>query len=124
MMKNEIRLGNIFYHIKEEIHYGTYYVCEITKDGVVNENGKLIPYNEIEPIPLTEEWLINFGFDWIEELFAYADENHYVIFMSSGLIELHPFCTNDEDCHIKVKYVHTLQNLIFALTNEELKLKP
>ena len=123
MKTNELREGNLFYHDKNKINYGTHIVCEITKNGIVNEHSVLIPYNEVEPIPLTEEWLIKFGFEWIEELFAYADENHYVIFMSSGLIELHPFCTNDGDCHIKVKYVHTLQNLIFALTNEELKCK-
>jgi hypothetical protein len=118
MKANELRIGN---YVK--LNGNTTQVDVVDYNQVIATEWGLVELKYIEPIPLTEEWLIKFGFEWIEELFAYADENHYVIFMSSGLIELHPFCTNDEDCHIKVKYVHTLQNLIFALTNEELKLK-
>ena len=116
MMKNEIRLGNIFYHIKEEIHYGTYYVCEITKDGVVNENGKLIPYNEIEPIPLTEEWLLRFGFKQLDK-YTWLKNGWFVYNRKRG------FVTGSKKREIKLSFVHKLQNWYY-LTGEELTIKP
>lgn len=65
-----------------------------------------------EPIPLTEEWFYKFGFSksngWFEkngiELFNIAD----LYFRAN-----HPIKAD-------VKFVHQLQNLYFALTNEEL----
>lgn len=70
--------------------------------------------DKIHPIPLTEEWLLRFGFEKkssdVFELYEYAIERNYdsVDFIFEGKI-------------IRViKYVHQLQNLYFALTGEEL----
>ena len=72
----------------------------------------------IEPIPLTEEWLVKFGFE--KEMFS----NDF----SFGDFELN--FVNDffefyygKDNVIKIKSIHQLQNLYFALTNEELTFK-
>ena len=61
------------------------------------------------PIPLTEEWLLKFGFKWngfeweIENLFIKADFS-----MTLGSFK------------VKLESVHQLQNLYFALTGKEL----
>jgi hypothetical protein len=57
-----------------------------------------------EPIPLTEEWLMKFGFDEKEP-----------VLISSW--KFSPFC---ETIITKCEHVHQLQNLYFALTGEEL----
>ena len=78
-------------------------------------------YLSISAILLTEEWLLRFGFEYINETIGYANERHYISQTRSGLDWLFmPFCTNDEDCYIKISYVHQLQNLYFALTGKEL----
>jgi hypothetical protein len=64
------------------------------------------------PIPLTEEWLLKFGFE-ITNNFQTKDrfQTHKqdgIIWFEYGYIS------------IELKYVHQLQNLYFALTGEEL----
>lgn len=77
----------------------------------------------VEPIPLTEEWLLKFGFsfafkdtkgcflDDTEKYMIHEDVNEWDIFILG----------HNEDSYIcSVKYVHQLQNLFFALIGEEL----
>ena len=77
-------------------------------------------YYSFKPIPLTEEWLVklgvNFGFNVYasEYMIEHAIDSYclrlvYGVGMSKFISEL--------------KYVHQLQNLYFALTNEELEIK-
>ena len=70
--------------------------------------------NEIKPIPLTEEWLIRFGFKVVIGLsFEFngfetrKDEDVWIVWKLSSYL-------------ICIKYVHQLQNLYFALTGKEL----
>lgn len=70
------------------------------------------------PIPLTEEWLLRFGFEVLE--FDHK-ENQYgfkgrLIVIRHGL-----FC--DYGTSVIIKHVHQLQNLYFSLTGEELTIK-
>ncbi len=91
----------------------------------VTENGRLIHIHDgfgidhaynFEPIPLTEDWLLKFGFElknwgikvWYLKGFE-IDQNFYL----KGI-----------DWGVRFKYVHQLQNLYFALTNEELEFTP
>lgn len=95
------------------------------------------------PIPLTEEWLLKFGFetedaeiDFMEYSIEYEDNSYiYTICNDGGLnnADKYPFYINLKNCgskygwqvdsKIEIKYVHTLQNIHFALTGQELKLK-
>jgi len=72
-------------------------------------------YSVLEPIPLTEEWLIKFGFDGQDyNLFTIElSRNQFMILKDEWLIVISNNC----------KYVHQLQNLYFALTGEELTIK-
>jgi hypothetical protein len=72
-----------------------------------------------KPIPLTEEWLLKFGFKYNED----SQENEVY---KNGIILLllrrNPirFTLLTTVFSIKLQYVHQLQNLYFALTGEEL----
>lgn len=77
-----------------------------------------IPSTMPSGIPLTEEWLIKFGFVLYGGADKFADRDDF------WQIE------NDEHggwycdhLELSIKHVHQLQNLYFALTNEELTIK-
>lgn len=82
-----------------------------------------------EPIPLTEEWLIRFGFkkdinDWFTNSFvASIQDSVTMIYINivSGSACLTDFDDREQMSYVgnKIKYVHQLQNLYFALTGEE-----
>ena len=87
-----------------------------------------VDFKQIAPIPLTEEWLVKFGFelngeDYIIPNFIFeirkklkSHSDVFVLFHDS----------NDMDEimeSVEISHIHQLQNLYFALTNEELKIK-
>ena len=79
--------------------------------------------NYYQPIPLTEEWLLRFGFQIYEH-----DKDEYYIYDTDHLVSLYKGINggyqrriNDYDDGIELNHVHQLQNLYFALTGEELK---
>ncbi len=94
---------------------------DIYEDGVYSLND----FN-IEGIPFTEEWLLKFGAVEDEYIDKYIpcpcgiDMRFYLTF---GRIQLCKGATAPMFNFDHVKYVHQLQNLYFALTGEELKLK-
>ena len=118
MRANELRIGN---YINEDI-LGDSIISSIHKNfievGIGHNIGAMtytLNYTSIKPIQLTEEWLLDFGFEK-DELGWFFKENDYCSF---GLF----FKDNEWLFYIsdtKIKYVHQLQNLYFALTNNEL----
>lgn len=99
------------------------------QDGTIKK-GFAVDINLCNPIPLTEEWLEKFGFKEYKDFgyktnqfdliplqgFSYNLASKKVRIMQTGNSNSH-WLKNE------VQYVHTLQNLYFALTAEELKLK-
>jgi len=90
---------------------------------------------DIKPIPLTEEWLLKFGFkeDKIRSWF-FKDCGEYRIRISVnvffGMLEKESswFVSiltgyGSQPVTLGKQYVHQLQNLYFALTGEELEIK-
>jgi hypothetical protein len=70
---------------------------------------------DVEPIPLTEEWLLKFGF-----------ETNDVRYWQISAFRLHinrygEWIFKVETFEQEIKYVHQLQNLYFDLVGEELK---
>lgn len=126
MEANELRIGNwIDYNGKHA------YITAVGKKSVIIELGTVINdhsaytesknpnLDEINGIPLTEEWLLKFGFIKVLD---------YPCFRLDGLqIEFNGFDSQwgsgllDEKT--VTKYVHQLQNLFFALKGKELTLK-
>jgi hypothetical protein len=76
----------------------------------------------IKPIPLTEEWLLKFGFDKNENgLFKLFNESEVPILLNE---DLNGWTCDGINFSINgTQYVHQLQNLYFALTGEELTIK-
>lgn len=89
-------------------------VCNEKREFKVNQN-------IIEPIPLTEEWLLKFGFSKKENKEYWFKEDSMIRF---ALLDNVLHCSIGDDeygiLYNRLKYVHQLQNLFFALTNKEL----
>jgi len=77
-------------------------------------------FENSDPIPLTEEWLLKFGFDFEIEYYV------SVLSYDFGEIKIYPYSNHFmfiEGClQEEIKHVHKLQNLYFALTNFELNI--
>lgn len=132
---NELRVGNLVYYNGNHKHIGTVtslqpkYVLqccnyvEYSKDikiGLNNRFDILYDIDKIKPIPLTEEWLLKFGakLEKTEEHDWYFFENVYVNCGFSNIGKTEYWYMYQEGKPIK--FVHELQNLIYALTGEEL----
>jgi len=85
-------------------------------------------YNDVDvdeickPIPLTEEWLLKFGFKGDDKQDKYYDVNSACyLHMDRGGDVVHLYDEDNDNELADCKHVHQLQNLYFALTGEELK---
>lgn len=123
----ELRIGNLV-----EVGGTTVTVLEI--DSIDKEDQSIMfaprindeescTINAVEPITLTEEWLLRFGFDYKEGCYLHNHETAWES-LTGSLKEgkLH-FYGNSGGIGQPLKYVHQLQNLYHALTGEELQLK-
>lgn len=84
--------------------------------------------DDIKPIPLTEEWLVKFGFEntYSELTYKEYDFKKFGVEINSDIMTVSYNYGNDVEWvnFTHIKHVHTLQNLYHALTGEELELKP
>lgn len=110
----DLRIDNLLYYNNEEKE-----IASINSDSTIRfkdkEKGCIgcfkIYSDLIKPIPITEEWLLKFGFEK-DNMYWIDDTNIGFTFYKNGKIEW------NQPKHIK--YVHELQNLYFALTGKEL----
>ena len=118
MKAQELRIGNLLKDIDGNIvevitvyGNGNYVVhSSIHQFAIIEKDDDLII-----PIPLTEEWLLRFGFVSNPYQDRYENQSiHIECNKTRGVTEL----WIESMPHIK--YVHQLQNLYFALTGEEL----
>ena len=91
-------------------------------EGLENTGNEV--YNDFEPIPLTEDYLLKFGFNYIRNVNEYHNRkinegayylkpvgdvyNHWYLYHKTKMITEN------------IQHVHQLQNIYFALTGEEL----
>lgn len=79
----------------------------------------------LSPIPLTEEWLLKFGFTsngWLYEKTA-ANGTKYLWYYNTFACfreDLNTLKVNPISYLTQAEYVHELQNVYFSLTGEEL----
>ena len=80
---------------------------------------------DYDPIPITEEWLLKFGYECFNgrSLYSKGDDDLHIDF-EYGSAQFRD-STSDGYNHvgIAITYVHQLQNLYFALTGKELEIK-
>lgn len=119
MKSNELRIGNLAYSKKDEsvVLVVTVYskpdsVSYSYKEDVIMGH----PLSILEPIPLTEEWLVKFGFE------KKGINTPKWRFWKIDLVEDEKgiYSFDESRIYIDIEYVHQLQNLFYALTNEEL----
>lgn len=116
----EIRLGNIYSYAdwKQEEMGKLENVFRWGKHHFETELDKLDQYN---PIPLTEEWLKKFGFEKTDN----CNKDTWPDFKFNGIIiisNIHGhYVWDSSQKRVSIYYVHQLQNLYFALTQNELK---
>lgn len=116
MEANELRIGNLIYAPSgvEKYVFGTRYKTILYTAHLEDPTyGEAYDY-QCEPIPLTEQWLLKFGFELIKNQ-CYGFKNR-LFFISDSKIY-------DYGSDTLIEYVHKLQNFIFALTNQELEIK-
>ena len=115
MEARELRIGNF-------VEYGND-IEQITIHhlfGVLNGD-------DVQPIPLTEKWLLNLGFEFNEFHKNYKVKvdyyHHSIKFYQNEWVYSNDI--SDASCHTitSIQYVHQLQNIYFALTGEELTIK-
>lgn len=132
MKLSDFRIGNL---VNED-----HFVKAITLENeltIWNKSGyDFLNIIDIEPIPLTVEWVEKFGFSLtdyetdedviIEVYYKEINDNcmYFINLCDDGFNEF-GFVTSFADVMLNnnLKYVHQLQNLYFALTGEELTLK-
>ena len=118
MKANELRIGNLVSHNEEWSYHNelrTFDFKFTDSDWYALGESTLFIEN-IKPIPLTEEWLIKFGFEKQNAMF-YEFNKHQIRLIGDEV----PYWI-DSSYITNIKHVHQLQNLYFALTGEELKI--
>ena len=113
MEAKELRIGNLVLNKHDEIH-------EIGINDFMKFFFPLMDGRGFKPIEISEEWLLKFRFvkdDFCSLYIRYTLNNITIIhdtknntFLADGI----------KYKLVYLKYVHQLQNLYFALTNEEL----
>jgi len=114
---NELRLGNrLSLSGKITAVRGVVYDEYTDGFGVYCETG-IVAISAFTPIPLTEELLVKCGFVDNDTTQYRKDDLIY----DGGYIYLYSYNDGEPDPRLaKCEYLHQLQNLIFALTGEEL----
>ena len=113
MKASELRIGSWVFSEETESNF---VIDEHSFSAIAVEH-----IDAIKPIPLTEEWLVRFGFEkynlnnftlsWGGVLFYYRISDRS---FRKG------YRVMEKICFTEVKHVHQLQNLYFAITGEEL----
>jgi hypothetical protein len=121
---NELRIGSTYNSVKfnlpVKLEAGDFYNLIIRAEGA-DISHYIDEY--IQPILLTEEWLVKFGFEeigvihkkgWLNIWHSSYAEKYQIRIYKVG---------DDVEKSINIEYVHQLQNLYFALTGKELSIK-
>lgn len=112
---NELRIGNLVEN------------TQITYKGMSKVNTQItlrniFMFESFNPIPITEEWLLKFGFKkGVMVMYIIMDDNEQIQYSLDNNIFSFSFKASYFK-KIDVKYIHQLQNLYFALKGEELTL--
>jgi len=135
MKASDLRIGNIAFKAKTSEAY------PLSANDITNFEYSTLMKPMFQPIPLTEEWLLRFGFlkmsrGWIENvnnpywakksvLLFYTEtppENTYL--GGFGFTHSCDHASHHIAATFKwINYVHQLQNLYFVLTSEELSIE-
>ncbi len=117
--ENQIHAHNDFFEVKTIYSDGD---VSLQLDDEIIE----LSEDEIDPIPLTEEWLLKAGFEKINHIngysFFYYKRKRNSNMTSISIYDSHTTIGNTSTIP-HCEYIHQLQNLYFTLTQKELTFK-
>ena len=110
MKATELRIGNW-------VHYNAFDGVVCSSDIFDIDKGTI----KAKPIPLTEEWLVRFGFEikkgaWGTSAEIRIGRVRYVLYQNRNVWLI----DHTDGFRVDFKYIHTVQNHYFALTGQEL----
>lgn len=110
MEAKELRIGNLIY---DKLLKFNDKIDIISLGRILNNKES---FHRYKPIPLTEEWLLKFGFEkrvgWDDMIYYSKD--------AKAEFQVYENLQGYEYDYTKLKFVHQLQNLYFALNEEEI----
>jgi hypothetical protein len=122
----ELRIGNWI-----QIHTEPFQVYGVLATGIIEQGkgkmGYTIEY--CKPIELTPEWLLKFGFERGDNVVH--NDSFYNIAVGGSNLGINPdngvvWITRDKNVFNNpalIEHVHSLQNLFYALTDQELEIR-
>ena len=123
MKKEELMYGNKLLFLNEVVTFS--HISQIREDGVFwikTIEPKIDSKSfHFKPIPITEEWLLKFGFFKYNNAYVLEKPNENIMNFKFSIWS--DFTYNSSEFPVELKYAHQLQNLYFALTGTHLKLK-
>ena len=120
MDAKQLRIGNtVEYNLIGE-NVDKWIVTDVDEDDICDTS-------YLRPIPLTEEWLVKFGWGKSDE-HELCDNSNEIVFVYDWHFKRLEIQIDTEHVGVEykldhIKHVHQLQNLYFALTDEELTTK-
>ena len=110
MKSTELRIGNLA--------YVNGVLRKITSVDILNLDGFSDQRLIIEPIELSEEWLVKFGFKNTHD--SSYDSTKMIPYSWIECSEDKILLDSADGKNLELNHVHQIQNLYFALTGEEL----
>jgi hypothetical protein len=108
MKASELRIGNL---VKQG-------VVESIGSRLIEVSDTIYESEVIEPIELTEKCLFKFGLKGTQGYYYDSEIGAIEFYYEDEILVCDIYNYRNEN----VKYIHQLQNIYFALTNEELKI--
>jgi hypothetical protein len=133
ILPNELRIGSIISDIFSETTQ-PFTITKLLQNKCYYKPGSNAVYDckyeNLKPIPLTEEWLLKFGFSTTDYKKGYIGIDHKAGGIITDFVLTYPLVIGEFQKHFiwehskfkynDLKYVHQLQNLFFVLTGFEL----
>ena len=134
MKANELRIGNL---LRDKVSKTELKVTGLNESDILTYviDRSKFPLKDgwaIEPIPLTEEQLLKFGFEKLNTMMSGCfvfQKGLWRVAIKDNIEKTYDWVLWHERispptwCLSRFKYVHQIQNIYFSLTDEELEVK-